>query len=128
MQSHAELTVEERATLCRCLNYEKLTLEACKELARNRRIPPRIAVQALSLQRPPNSLQSPLSSPTPKRVMSDDEKEKETLRLNLGRMQGRVAELEMVCKEMRGKTRLSPRVVAAKGNKVLGGRGLPWMC
>ncbi|XP_037479969.1 BTB/POZ domain-containing protein At1g50280-like [Triticum dicoccoides] len=127
LESHAELTVEERTTLCRCLNYEKLTLEACKDLARNRRIPPRIAVQALSLQRPPNSLQSPLSSPTPKRVVSDDEKEKETLRLNLRRMQGRVAELEMVCKEMRGKTRLSPRAVA-KGNKVLGGRGLPWMC
>ncbi|KAF7012251.1 hypothetical protein CFC21_026459 [Triticum aestivum] len=125
--SHAELTVEERATLCRCLNYEKLTLEACKELARNRRIPPRIAVQALSLQRPLNAHQSPLSSPTPKRVVSDDEKEKETLRMNLRRMQGRVAELEMVCKEMRGKTRLSPRA-AAKGNKALGGRGLPWMC
>ncbi|EMS51439.1 Coleoptile phototropism protein 1 [Triticum urartu] len=120
LESHAELTVEERATLCRCLNYEKLTLEACKDLARNRRIPPRIAVQALSLQRPPNSLQNPLSSPTPKRVVSDDEKEKETLRMNLRRMQGRVAELEMVCKEMRGKTRLSPRA-AAKGNKALGG-------
>ncbi|VAH38827.1 unnamed protein product [Triticum turgidum subsp. durum] len=129
LESHAELTVEERATLCRCLNYEKLTLEACKDLARNRRIPPRIAVQALSLQRPPNSLQSPLSSPTPKRVVpDDDEKEKETLRLNLRLMQGRVAELEMVCKEMRGKARLSPRVAAAKGNKALGGRGLPWMC
>ncbi|VAH54245.1 unnamed protein product [Triticum turgidum subsp. durum] len=127
LESHAELTVEERATLCRCINYEKLTLEACKELARNRRIPPRIAVQALSLQRPPNAHQNPLSSPTPKRVVPDDEKEKETLRMNLRRMQGRVAELEMVCKEMRGKTRLSPRG-AVKGNKALGGRGLPWMC
>ncbi|XP_044968501.1 BTB/POZ domain-containing protein At1g50280-like [Hordeum vulgare subsp. vulgare] len=127
LESHAELTVEERATLCRCLNYEKLTLEACKDLARNRRIPPRIAVQALSLQRPPDALKNPLSSPTPKRVVLDDEKEKEVLRLNLRRMQGRVAELEMVCKEMRGQMKLSPRA-AAKGNKALAGRGLPWMC
>ena len=50
MQSHPALSLEERTTLCRCLNYEKLTLEACKDLAKNRRIPPGVAVQALALQ------------------------------------------------------------------------------
>lgn len=50
MQSHPALSLEERTTLCRCLNYEKLTLEACKDLAKNRRIPPGVAVQALSSQ------------------------------------------------------------------------------
>ncbi|KAL0358241.1 UNVERIFIED_CONTAM: BTB/POZ domain-containing protein [Sesamum calycinum] len=50
LQSHPCLSLEERSRLCRCLNYEKLSLEACKDLAKNPRIPPRIAVQALSSQ------------------------------------------------------------------------------
>lgn len=50
MQSHPSLSLEERSRLCRCLNYEKLTLEACKELAKNPRIPPRVAVEALAAQ------------------------------------------------------------------------------
>lgn len=50
MQSHPCLSLEERSRLCRCLNYEKLSLEACKDLAKNPRIPPRIAIQALVSQ------------------------------------------------------------------------------
>nr|ACG30585.1 photoreceptor-interacting protein-like [Zea mays] len=50
LESHPALSLEERTTLCRCLNYEKLTLEACKDLAKNRRIPPGVAVQALASQ------------------------------------------------------------------------------
>ncbi|KAL0336636.1 UNVERIFIED_CONTAM: BTB/POZ domain-containing protein [Sesamum radiatum] len=50
LQSHPCLSLEERSRLCRCLNYEKLSLEACKDLAKNPRIPPRIAVQALASQ------------------------------------------------------------------------------
>lgn len=50
LQSHPCLSLEERSRLCRCLNYGKLSLEACKDLAKNPRIPPRIAVQALMSQ------------------------------------------------------------------------------
>lgn len=50
MQSHPCLSLEERSRLCRCLNYNKLSLEACKELAKNPRIPPRVAVEALAAQ------------------------------------------------------------------------------
>lgn len=50
MQSHPSLSFEERSRLCRCLDYEKLSLEACKDLAKNPKIPPRIAVQALMCQ------------------------------------------------------------------------------
>ncbi|KVH95754.1 BTB/POZ domain-containing protein At1g50280 [Cynara cardunculus var. scolymus] len=50
LESHPCLSLEERSRLCRCLNYEKLSLEACKDLAKNPRIPPRIAVQALMSQ------------------------------------------------------------------------------
>lgn len=48
--SHPTLPLEERSTLCRCLNYDKLSLEACKDLAKSPRIPPRIAVKALASQ------------------------------------------------------------------------------
>lgn len=52
LQSHPTLSLDERSRICRCLNYEKLSLEACKDLARNPRIPPRITVQALASQHP----------------------------------------------------------------------------
>nr|XP_017223015.1 PREDICTED: BTB/POZ domain-containing protein At1g50280-like [Daucus carota subsp. sativus] len=50
LESHPCLTLEERSRLCRCLNYNKLSLETCKELAKNPRIPPRVAVEALAAQ------------------------------------------------------------------------------
>ncbi|XAR64002.1 hypothetical protein NMG60_11024183 [Bertholletia excelsa] len=51
LESHPNLPLEERSRLCRCINYEKLSLEACKDLAKNPRIPPRIAVEALASQK-----------------------------------------------------------------------------
>lgn len=54
LESHPTLSFEERSRLCRCLNYEKLSLEACKDLAKNPRIPPRVAVQALASQKHAN--------------------------------------------------------------------------
>ncbi|KAL2938916.1 hypothetical protein RDABS01_022365 [Bienertia sinuspersici] len=54
LESHPSLSFEERSRLCRCLNYEKLSLEACKDLAKNPRIPPRVAVQALASQKHAN--------------------------------------------------------------------------
>ncbi|CAN8258727.1 unnamed protein product [Cochlearia groenlandica] len=50
LESHPNLSSEERTKLCRCLNYKKLTLETCKQLAKNPKIPPNIAVQALKSQ------------------------------------------------------------------------------
>lgn len=60
MQSHPNISTEDRTKLCRCLNYKKLTLETCKQLAKNPKIPPNIAVQALKSQQlsnetPPSS-------------------------------------------------------------------------
>lgn len=148
MQSHAGLTIEERTTLCRCLNYEKLTLEACKDLAKNRRIPPGIAVQALAsqqskLQIKPNAAAKggrPDPSQTPRRVVSgsararsvdlDAMDEKELLKLNLQKMQTRVVELERVCKEMRGQMSKMAKSKSFGTTSCLqtGGRGLPRLC
>uniref|UniRef100_A0A0D9W2K6 NPH3 domain-containing protein n=1 Tax=Leersia perrieri TaxID=77586 RepID=A0A0D9W2K6_9ORYZ len=152
LESHPTLTIEERTTLCRCLNYEKLTLEACKDLAKNRRIPPGIAVQALASQqsklqikpaaaKPSSSRPDP--SQTPRRVVVarnvvdlDAMDEKELLKLNLQKMQSRVVELERACKEMRGQMSKMAKnggksslfgAAAASCNQT-GGRGLPRLC
>ncbi|KAH0934426.1 hypothetical protein HID58_011543 [Brassica napus] len=50
LESHPNLSSGDRTKLCRCLNYKKLTLEICKQLAKNPKIPPSIAVQALKSQ------------------------------------------------------------------------------
>ncbi|KAL8153759.1 hypothetical protein V2J09_011519 [Rumex salicifolius] len=127
LESHPTLSQEERSRLCRCLNYEKLSLEACKELAKNPRIPPRVAVQALASQQPnaPSNLedeetdQSPRTAEaTPRKSMvlynnlsnkdGSDEKserfseENEDMRVNIQKMQWRVVELEKLCREMKG--------------------------
>ena len=112
------MSSEERTRLCRCLNYEKLTLEACKDLAANPRIPPGVAIHAMvsqqsKLSKTSSSSDSMDSVKTPRRaaVSQGDEAEsasshelpdeKEELRVNLQKMQNRVMELEKDCMEMK---------------------------
>lgn len=112
IQSHVSLSIEERSRLCGCLNYEKLSLAVCKELAKNPRIPPRIAVQALISQQSkvPEELDycdNLSTSGTTQIVLYNDKdndaesflEENEDMRQNLSRMQWRVVELEKVCRE-----------------------------
>ncbi|CAN1310686.1 BTB/POZ domain-containing protein At3g19850 [Linum perenne] len=47
LETHRTLTMDERSRLCRCLNFDKLSMEACKEMAKNPKIPPTVTVQAL---------------------------------------------------------------------------------
>ncbi|XP_057741141.1 BTB/POZ domain-containing protein At1g50280-like [Arachis stenosperma] len=113
LQSHPMITFEERSRFCRCLNYNKLSFEICKDLAKNPKIPPRIAMQALISQK----------AKIPQRVFAVNEKgimdhsqiilynesntnnlfleEKEDMRLNLESMQLRVRELEKLCNQMK---------------------------
>ncbi|MQM20072.1 hypothetical protein Taro_053086 [Colocasia esculenta] len=145
LESHPTLSFEERSRLCRCLNYEKLTLEACKDLAKNPRIPPRSAVQALASQRSKlqnggdmgdgfSAASSPAASAYHKGAAESESpeytEEKEELRLNLQMMQWRVAELEKVCREMKGQmskmAKSSSKVVS--GTCYVNGRGLPRLC
>ncbi|KAL0287367.1 UNVERIFIED_CONTAM: BTB/POZ domain-containing protein [Sesamum angustifolium] len=126
LQSHPALSLE-RSRLCRCLNYEKLSLETCKDLADNPRIPPRIAVQALGYQHsttlttefvndddsssPSSRSKGGNNSNDYQLVLykgNDDHSKSGTLcspeemKVNLQRMQWRVVELEKVCREMQG--------------------------
>ncbi|KAH6815327.1 hypothetical protein C2S51_020147 [Perilla frutescens var. frutescens] len=118
IQAHPSLSLEERSRLCRCLNYEKLSLEACKDLAKNPRIPPRIAIQALASQgsniEPVDGDGGVDSGKNHQMVLyKNDEsshnyetessvEDKEEMKANLERMQWRVVELEKVCREMKG--------------------------
>ncbi|TXG56876.1 hypothetical protein EZV62_018189 [Acer yangbiense] len=76
LQSHPRLSLEERSKLCRCLNYEKLSLEACKEIAKNPKIPPKITIEAL---------------------ISQHSKKRNDENISLRTMQSRVAVLEQAC-------------------------------
>lgn len=121
LQSHPALSSEERSKLCRCLNYEKLSLEACKELAKNPKIPPRIAIEALIKQKSKvvttkefedddhdHHLPSLTSNIAYRMALyngCDDEnftEDNENVKRNLQRMQTRVGELEKVCRQMKG--------------------------
>lgn len=138
LESHPTLSLEERSRLCRCLNYEKLSLEACKDLAKNPRISPRIAVKALASQG--SSLSIPTtkdnnsqmvlyktnksdhhSSSTTSDQQSLQEEEHEYMRLNLQKMQWRVVELEKICRDMKGQ--MTKMVKTGTHN-----RALPRLC
>lgn len=105
------LAFEERSRLCRCLNYNKLSFEVCKDLAKNPRIPPMIAMQALISQQtniPSSDLiieESEIINPSQIILHYDKTdsflEEKEDMRQNLERMEWRVKELEILCKEMK---------------------------
>lgn len=146
LQSHPALPLEERSRLCRCQNYDKLSLEACKDLAKNPRIPPRIAVQALASQgsnfvkekdtkkktiKNPSSMKNSTQMVLYKKNKSASDHhqisfspvdaESEHMRLNLQRMQWKVVELEKVCREMKGQ--MSRMVKTPSHN-----RALPRLC
>ncbi|WCJ28553.1 Phototropic-responsive NPH3 family protein [Euphorbia peplus] len=95
LQSHPSLTMEERSKVCKCINYEKLSLEACKDLAKNPRIPPTVAIQALKSQ-----------SKSYEVVNGNFTEENEDMKINIQRMQRRVIELEKICKDMKGQMSL----------------------
>ncbi|KAK4423233.1 BTB/POZ domain-containing protein [Sesamum alatum] len=136
LQSHPALSLEERSRLCRCLNYEKLSLETCKDLADNPRIPPRIAVQALGYRHWTTQTTELVNDDDCSSLMSSRSKggsnssdyqlvlykgndesgmlcSPEEMKVNLERMQWRVVELEKVCREMQGQVsrmvKLSPQ-------------------
>ncbi|KAK7308464.1 hypothetical protein VNO77_42070 [Canavalia gladiata] len=111
LQAHPMLTFVESSRLCGCLNYSKLSFEACKDLAKNHIIPPRIAMQALISQQkkiPQSDLaidESEIMNPSQIILYYDKThsflEEKEDRRLHLEKMQRRVRELENLCREMK---------------------------
>ena len=144
MQSHPTLSSEERSRLCsRCLNYEKLSLEACKDLAKNPKIPPKVAVQALVAQSqqcssiastPEFVYESPIKSHAQMALYNSFDadstsvsEENEDLRLNLQRMQWRVVQLERSCMEMKGQMSRMAKSKISTPSPALN-RAMPRLC
>lgn len=146
LQSHPSLSFEGRSRLCRCLNYKKLSLEACKDLAMNPRIPPTIAVQALASQHPAtnqtddqfvsdgssincNSMETAMNDyqlvPYKNKDEDDGSKSDTETNVSLERMQWRVVELEKVCREMKGQM---ARMVKLAPHQHNSRPSLPRMC
>ncbi|RWW74632.1 hypothetical protein BHE74_00017425 [Ensete ventricosum] len=124
-QSHPTLSAEERTRLCGCLNYEKLTLEACKDLAKNPRVPPGAAVQALVSQHSKLHLGTDVAHPSRTPAASPESPhEKEQLKLSLQRIQCRVKELEKACRNMKGQM---SKMVKTK-SLTHSNRGMPRLC
>ncbi|MED6109816.1 hypothetical protein PIB30_037012 [Stylosanthes scabra] len=115
LESHPVITFEERSRLCRCLNYTKLSFEASKDLAKNPRIPPRVAMQALISQQSKiatldyDETESPRKKNPYQLVLYKEgkrnsfSKEKKDMTLSMDKMQWKVVELEELCKEMNSK-------------------------
>nr|AMK48012.1 putative BTB POZ domain protein [Lupinus angustifolius] len=114
LESHPRSTFEERSRLCRCLNYNKLSFEASKDMAKSPRIPPRISMQALISQKtkiPTTEFVPESSKMNPSQIVlynetnnteSFTQEKKDMTVINLEKMQRRVVELEKLCKEMDG--------------------------
>ncbi|MED6120024.1 hypothetical protein PIB30_017275 [Stylosanthes scabra] len=117
LESHPMIAFEERSRLCRCLNYNKLSFEVCKDLAKNPRIPPRIAMQALISQKAKipasvfaiNNNGKGIMDPSQIILYSSDSnntdnyflEEKEDMKVSLESMKLRVRELEKLCNQMK---------------------------
>ncbi|CAN1297679.1 BTB/POZ domain-containing protein At3g19850 [Linum perenne] len=67
LESHPTLSFEERSRICRCLDFERLSMEACKEIAKNPKIPPSVAVQALMSKRSSKHNHHSTNEPLPHR-------------------------------------------------------------
>ncbi|EPS68693.1 hypothetical protein M569_06077, partial [Genlisea aurea] len=110
LESHPSLSEEDRSRVCSCVNYSKLSLEACKDMAKSPRVPPPVAIRALASQRRPAILETLDGGRFCDLVLYDgglSETERgfegeEEVKVNLERMQWRVMELEKVCREMKG--------------------------
>ncbi|KAK8519066.1 hypothetical protein V6N12_012295 [Hibiscus sabdariffa] len=152
LKVHAGLSEEEKLKICCALNYEKLSSDACIHLSRNANFPSKSAVQALISQQSKlkNLLQgtkntkldtdSPCKFTQIRRKAKKDEGSEQTdlysgkfdvppdhenLRTHLQGMQGRVIELEKLCKKMQNQmARLMKSKVSTHGTA----RSLPRLC
>ncbi|KAF8414056.1 hypothetical protein HHK36_002055 [Tetracentron sinense] len=152
LEVHAGLSEEEKMKVCCALNYEKLSIEACKHVAQNPKFPSRTAVQALisqqsklkSLLQDTNHLKSFDDSPCSyiekgSKGKKEEEGEQivlyakkldlsmenEKLRANLQGMQWRVMELEKVCRKMQ--TQMT-KIMKSRPSGPSNSRSLPKLC
>ncbi|CAL9071459.1 unnamed protein product [Musa textilis] len=143
LEVHAQISDEEKMKICSAINYEQLSSESCKHIARNTKFPSRTAVRALiSQQTKLKSLlketdQSRKPGHDPDRDDDDDEQiilyakkldltsEHEKLKSELQRMQWKVMELEKMCRKMQ---RQMSKAMKTRRAGSSGSRSLPRLC
>ncbi|KAG0476001.1 hypothetical protein HPP92_012842 [Vanilla planifolia] len=141
LETHQDLPFEERTRLCRCLNYEKLTLVTCKDLAKNPRIPPVVAVQALVSQQSKLGTDTgddlEAESPTavayswaamPEQLSPDSSNDGEPLGFNMQKMQSRLVDSWRRLSEMRGHVSKMASGKYITSSPYYGSRRLPRLC
>lgn len=115
LDKHRFLTELEKEEVCRVLDCQKMSPEACEHAARNERLPLRVAVQVLfteQLKLRETVVQEVVVHSTQERFGNDGEEEaeenegklsrtKEGLRIEMERMNSKVMELERECGMMR---------------------------
>ncbi|KAF3787741.1 BTB/POZ domain-containing protein [Nymphaea thermarum] len=138
LEAHSGLSSKEQAKLCRALDLGKLSLGACKDLAKNQRFAPRIAIQALSSQQSkvqaqeesdfpasPCSVQFSDRSPALRENVMRASSEEEEFKNKMKNMQWRVVELEKACKEMQSQM---SRLMKTKIDSPMHNQYLPKLC
>ncbi|GMI74778.1 hypothetical protein like AT3G22104 [Hibiscus trionum] len=153
LEVHAGLSEEEKLNICCALNYEKLSSDACIHLSQNAKFPSKSTVQSLISRqlKLKNFLQvtknTKLDMDSPRKFTETRSKAKkgegseqtvlypgkldvsadnnENMRAHLQGMQGRVIELEKLCKKMQNQmAKLMKSKVSAHGTA----RSLPRLC
>ncbi|KAJ4930486.1 hypothetical protein NE237_016322 [Protea cynaroides] len=136
LKSHPWLTDSEREQLCRVMNCQKLSLEACTHAAQNERLPLRLIVQVLFFEQLrlrtsiagwffvsdnlENSQNQPGNLSLPKHEGSSQANPTQDQAGNFADMRERVSELEKECSSMKeelqklGKTRSSWNIFSRK--------------
>ncbi|KAB2080527.1 hypothetical protein ES319_A05G073000v1 [Gossypium barbadense] len=116
LKSHPWLSESEKEQLCRLMDCQKLSLEACTHAAQNERLPLRIVVQILFFEQLQlrtsitgcllvsdnldGSRQSGVAGPT-ERGWASTARENQVLKVGLDNMRTRVSELEKECSNMK---------------------------
>ncbi|KAI3440260.1 NPH3 domain-containing protein [Psidium guajava] len=115
LDKHRSLTELEKEEVCRLLDFQKMSPEACEHAARNERLPLRVVVQVLfteQLKLRETVVQEVVVHSTQERFGKDGEEEaeenegklsrtEEELRIEIERMNSKVMELERQCGMMR---------------------------
>ncbi|XP_072958636.1 BTB/POZ domain-containing protein At3g22104 isoform X1 [Typha angustifolia] len=145
LEVHAYLSDEEKMKICHVINYEKLSSECCKHLAKNSRFPSKTAIQALvsqhsklkNLLQDTNQLKSFGKTPIKGKQCEEGEQvilyakkldlsmENEKLKAHLQGMQWKVMELEKICRKMQ--TQMTKLKKTQKSNPSVP-KSLPRLC
>ncbi|GJN12522.1 hypothetical protein PR202_ga30806 [Eleusine coracana subsp. coracana] len=100
LKAHPHLSESEKEELCRVMDCQKLSLEACTHAAQNERLPLRVIVQPL--EGGSRQLGLPISGEHHRAGWPlASSRENQTLREGMDSMKQRVAELEKECSAMR---------------------------